>query len=73
MVPMQELLDDPETRELVKDEGCLVMNIASDRRIVWYPCANYKLMNFLVIHPSSESKVEGVGELATTARARCMS
>jgi len=40
------------------------MNIGRDRRMVYYPCANYSLMNFLLIHPSNESRSEGAGKCA---------
>jgi len=64
MVPIEDLVEDPEIKELIvekKGDGLLGMVIAPDRRLVWYPCANYKLMNFLLMHPSNESKMQGVG------------
>ena len=32
------------------------MFIGEDRRFVMYPCSNNELLNFVVIHPSSESE-----------------
>ncbi|KAG8624625.1 hypothetical protein KVT40_007692 [Elsinoe batatas] len=56
---MKELQNDPVTAELVSHEGFLTMALAEDRRLVWYPCVNNTVMNFLLIHPSGESRVEG--------------
>ncbi|GAB7344283.1 hypothetical protein MBLNU457_2156t2 [Dothideomycetes sp. NU457] len=61
MIPMEDLHADPVTRELTRNQGYLCMNIGRDRRFVYYPCANYSLMNFLLIHPSEESRSEGAG------------
>jgi len=61
MIPMEDLHSDPVTKELTSDKGYLCMNIGRDRRMVYYPCANYSLMNFLLIHPSNESRSEEAG------------
>ncbi|GAM87653.1 hypothetical protein ANO11243_056800 [Dothideomycetidae sp. 11243] len=62
LVPTQDILDDPVTAPLVDSvSGTLTMNMAEDRRIVYYPCNNNTLMNFLLIHPSELTRVEGAG------------
>ncbi|KEF59116.1 uncharacterized protein A1O9_03960 [Exophiala aquamarina CBS 119918] len=57
LVPVQSLLEDPETRWLVVDKPS-TMNIfkIDDRRLVAYPCRNGELMNFVCIHPDGNSK-----------------
>ena len=62
LVPKEELTKDPRTLEFVKEDGKLGMVMGFDRRLVFYPCVNNTLMNFLVIHPSSETRAEGAGE-----------
>ncbi|KAI9710720.1 MAG: hypothetical protein M1820_002553 [Bogoriella megaspora] len=62
LVPHEELLKDPVTKELVGANGTLAMSFGPDnKRMVWYPCVNDTVMNFLLIHPSHESRVEGGG------------
>ncbi|PSK48602.1 Ubiquinone biosynthesis monooxygenase COQ6, mitochondrial [Elsinoe australis] len=60
LVPVKELRDDPVTAELLQPDGYLTMNLSEDRRLVYYPCVNNTLMNFLLIHPSGESRSDGV-------------
>ncbi|KAF2152850.1 FAD/NAD(P)-binding domain-containing protein [Myriangium duriaei CBS 260.36] len=61
MVPREELEADPMTKDLVKIKGWLYLVMGPDRRLVWYPCNDNKLINFLLIHPSSETRAEGAG------------
>lgn len=50
-------MKDPQCREFVETEGLLCMIIGeNNRRVVVYPCVNNTLMNFLLIHPSEESR-----------------
>lgn len=49
-------MKDEQCREFVEAEGLLNMIIGDKRRVVVYPCVNNTLMNFLLIHPSDESK-----------------
>ncbi|KAK4986152.1 hypothetical protein LTR50_005524 [Elasticomyces elasticus] len=59
LIPKEKLQSDPATREYVEKKGVLVMWIADDRRLVMYPCANNTLMNFVAIHPASETDAAG--------------
>ena len=61
LIPKEELFSNPVTRDLVEKEGFLYMIMAEDRRMVWYPCVDNTLINFLLIHPSSETRTEGAG------------
>lgn len=56
MIRRQDALDDPITRELCKKTGVFTVVVGSDRRIVMYPTSNNTLLNFLAIHPDSESQ-----------------
>lgn len=62
LIPRKTLQEDPETKDFVENEGILIMFIGDDRRFVMYPCSNNELLNFVVIHPSSESEASD-GEL----------
>ncbi|KAL1305028.1 hypothetical protein AAFC00_003927 [Neodothiora populina] len=56
LVPKEEIMKDPQCKEFVETEGLLCMILADDRRVVVYPCVNNTLINFLLIHPSHESR-----------------
>lgn len=56
LVPKEEVMKDPQCREFVEANGLLCMIMADDRRVVVYPCVNNTLLNFLLIHPSNESR-----------------
>lgn len=55
LVPKGAALDDPVTRPMVKRPGEFCIWYATDRRIVMYPTSNNSTLNFVVIHPESES------------------
>jgi len=38
LIPTDAILDDPETRDFVKEEGSMKMFIGDGKRIAWYPC-----------------------------------
>lgn len=57
LIPRERALNDPETRKFAEDEGHLVMIFARDRRVVVYPTSDNTLLNFVNIHPTSESQV----------------
>ncbi|PNS17299.1 Zinc finger protein rsv2 [Sphaceloma murrayae] len=59
LIPVKELEADPVSKEVLSPTGFLTMALAEDRRLVWYPCVNNTMMNFLLIHPSSESRSDG--------------
>jgi len=47
--------DDPITRKFVEKSGELIIWFGSDRRVVMYPTTNNELLNFVCIHPESET------------------
>jgi 2-polyprenyl-6-methoxyphenol hydroxylase-like FAD-dependent oxidoreductase len=57
--------DDPMTSRFVQKSGELIIWYAADRRVVVYPTTNNQLLNFVCIHPESES--EGGGDSWNTA------
>ncbi|KAF1816415.1 FAD/NAD(P)-binding domain-containing protein [Eremomyces bilateralis CBS 781.70] len=61
LIPKEEILADPETRDAVDGDGRMVMWMGNDRRLVMYPCSNNTLLNFVAIHPSKESDMPGDG------------
>ncbi|KUL86331.1 hypothetical protein ZTR_08623 [Talaromyces verruculosus] len=56
LIPTEELLKDPNTAPMVTDnDGVFKVLVADDsRRLVWYPCSNGILQNFVGIHPSQQ-------------------
>jgi len=59
LIPTEILRQNPVTKRLFEDPECS-FNIASapDRRLVWYPCRNGELQNFVGLHPAKENRVE---------------
>ncbi|KAL4889915.1 hypothetical protein BDV59DRAFT_210032 [Aspergillus ambiguus] len=55
LVSKEKALSDPVTAPLVKHRGELCIWYGSDRRIVMYPTSHNTVLNFVVIHPESES------------------
>ncbi|CAO2657352.1 Nn.00g034780.m01.CDS01 [Neocucurbitaria sp. VM-36] len=58
LVPKQKVYEEPETRKFAEQEGHLVMIYGRDRRVVVYPTSDNTLLNFVCIHPTSESQVQ---------------
>ncbi|KAI4670487.1 uncharacterized protein J4E79_000769 [Alternaria viburni] len=58
LIPRQRALDDEMTRKFAEKEGHLIMIFARDRRVVVYPTSNNTLLNFVCIHPTSESQID---------------
>jgi len=48
--------DDPVTSKFVQKPGELIIWYGPDRRVVVYPTTNNELLNFVCIHPESESE-----------------
>jgi 2-polyprenyl-6-methoxyphenol hydroxylase-like FAD-dependent oxidoreductase len=48
--------DDPVTSKFVQKPGELIIWYGADRRVVVYPTTNNELLNFVCIHPESESE-----------------
>ena len=49
-------IDDPRLDKFLKaPEGELVIQMANDRKVVIYPCGNNELLNFVCIHPDTET------------------
>jgi 2-polyprenyl-6-methoxyphenol hydroxylase-like FAD-dependent oxidoreductase len=57
LIPREKALADPETKKFAEKEGHLLMVFARDRRVVVYPTSDNTLLNFVNIHPTSESQV----------------
>lgn len=55
LVPREAVLADPETKSIGEIRKGLVAWYGTDRRVVMYPCNNDELLNFVWIHPDSES------------------
>lgn len=51
--------EDPRTSKFVQRTGELAIWYGADRRIVMYPTSNNQLLNFVNIHPESESGASG--------------
>ncbi|RMJ27116.1 FAD binding domain-containing protein [Aspergillus sp. HF37] len=58
LVPKQAAVDDPTTAKLVQHPGELSMWLGTDRRIVMYPTSQNTVLNFVLIHPESESATQ---------------
>lgn len=63
LVPRDVLRADPETRDLIGEDGQFVEISEADRRIVMYPCRNNTMENFVVFVPNDESSAIGAGEV----------
>ncbi|KAG7133491.1 3-hydroxybenzoate 6-hydroxylase 1 like protein [Verticillium longisporum] len=61
MIPRSTLRENPETRDLVAEDGYLTMWVGDDRRLVMYPTLNNTVMNFVGIHPSELTSGQGKG------------
>lgn len=60
LIPRQAILDDPQTRSYVEQDGLLFMAFHTDRRMVMYATRDNTQMNFVCIHPEEEtSQVSG--------------
>lgn len=57
LIPREKAMADPDTRKFGETEGHLIMYMGRDRRIVCYPTSDNTLLNFVNIHPTSESQV----------------
>lgn len=55
LIPKETIKNDPITSHLVDEDGELKIWYEDDRRIVMYPTSNNTILNFVCIHPSSES------------------
>jgi hypothetical protein len=62
LIPKQKMVEDPELRKLVQDDGFMIMWFGIDRRLVMYPCVNNTVMNLVAMHPSDLSKSDGEGK-----------
>lgn len=58
LIPIADLLADPQTKGIVEPEGTFVQISSPDRRICLYPCSGGRLMNLAIFVPRSE-----VGEI----------
>ncbi|TDZ14512.1 FAD-dependent monooxygenase OpS4 [Colletotrichum orbiculare MAFF 240422] len=51
LIPTASLLEDPDTRDLVREEGTLTEVSGLDRRVIFYPCSGGKQTNVLATLP----------------------
>lgn len=58
LVPKQEALDDPVTSNFTHANGQLCIWYGPDRRVVMYPTSDNQMLNFVCIHPETESESE---------------
>lgn len=58
LIPREKVFADPETKKFADQEGHLIMMFARDRRVVVYPTSDNTLLNFVCIHPTSESQIQ---------------
>ena len=47
--------EDPLTAPLVEKDNVITLWYGADRRVVMYPCNHNETLNFVCIHPDSES------------------
>ncbi|KAI1844277.1 hypothetical protein JX265_007884 [Neoarthrinium moseri] len=55
LIPREVAMNDPITRPLVEKNNNLCIWYGSDRRAVMYPCNDNETLNFVLIHPDTES------------------
>ncbi|KAJ4374154.1 hypothetical protein N0V83_002895 [Neocucurbitaria cava] len=58
LIPKERVHAEPETRKFTKHDGHLIMIFGRDRRVVVYPTSDNTLLNFVCIHPTSESQIQ---------------
>ncbi|KAJ6029972.1 uncharacterized protein N7446_000965 [Penicillium canescens] len=62
LISRQEALDDPETKSIAQDFGALDMWEDEERRVVIYPCSNNELLNFVCLHPDTDTTIDTAGD-----------
>ncbi|KAK4147633.1 uncharacterized protein C8A04DRAFT_24180 [Dichotomopilus funicola] len=55
MIPRLAAVSDPETAPLANPDDTFSLWLANDRRVVMYPCHNNEWLNFVCVHPDTES------------------
>ncbi|CAI7599603.1 unnamed protein product [Penicillium bialowiezense] len=55
LITRQQALDDPETASIAQDMGAVDMWDSEERRVVIYPCDNNTLLNFICLHPETDT------------------
>jgi hypothetical protein len=55
LLPKKVAEQDPITKPLVEKPNSLAIWYGDDRRVVMYPCNSNQTLNFVLIHPDSES------------------
>lgn len=65
LLTREDALSDPLTRPLCEKPSMFSLFVGTDRRIIMYPTSNNKFLNFVCIHPESES--EGRHDWSTDA------
>ena len=62
LISKDEASRDERIREFLQQEGELKIWTARDRKIVMYPCENNKLLNFMCMHPDTETRAPSDGK-----------
>ena len=58
MIPIAEIRSDPRTAHFVERTGEMRLVMGTDRRLVFYPCRNNTLINFVALHPEEETEAD---------------
>lgn len=72
LVPRDQLLADPQTKDLIGGEGWFGEISEADRRVVMYPCRENTEMNFVAFVPNEETTDIGTGMNGLPDVARCL-
>lgn len=73
LVAKQVLLDDAETRDLVKEDSWFSEISETDRRVVLYGCRNNTMINVIAFIPNAEASATGHGREGISLVFRSMS
>lgn len=55
LIPRKVPATDPVTAHLVDRNNSLLVWFGSDKRVIMYPCNDNEMLNFVCIHPDTES------------------
>ena len=62
LIPREAVLSDPKTAKFMEKDGILNMCYGQNRRMAVYPTSDNTLLNFVAIHPESESEHAATGD-----------
>ena len=52
MIPREQVLQDPQTREFGQGLGTMSLIFSSQHKVIVYPCVDNTMLNFVCIHPA---------------------